>query len=314
MEWQGRRESENVEDRRGMGNAGGLGGGFGGGFRGGGFGGRGGLGIGAVVVILIVGWIAGVNPIDLLSSIENGAPLDQSADGNSQTVGKVGAPTDEQGKFVATVLADTETTWSDIFSAMGKQYMPPTLVLFGSDTPAEGDSNSTSSACGVAQTAAGPFYCPNDRKVYIDLAFYQQLKDQFQAPGDFAEAYVIAHEVGHHVQNLLGTLPKIDAERQNASQAQSNQLSIRIELQADCFAGIWARDEEKRGFLDVGDIDEALNAAAQVGDDTIQKREQGYAVPETFNHGTSAQRSRWFKRGYNGGNVDSCDTFTPSNV
>jgi predicted metalloprotease len=303
MEWQGRRESGNVEDRRGMG---GLGGGFGGGgLRGGGFGGgRGGLGLGAVAVILIVGWIAGVNPLDLLASIEGGAPIADNS-GSSQSYGKVGAPGDEQGKFVATVLGDTETTWTDIFKAMGKQYTPPTLVLFDGETP---------SACGEAQTAAGPFYCPNDRKVYIDLAFYQQLKEQFDAPGDFAEAYVIAHEVGHHVQNLIGTLPKIDAERQNASQAQSNQLSIRLELQADCYAGIWARDEEKRGFLDVGDIDEALNAAAQVGDDAIQKRAQGYAVPETFNHGTSAQRSRWFKRGYNGGDLSACDTFTPDAV
>jgi len=299
MEWQGRRESGNVEDRRGMDS--GPGGSFGGGgLRGGGFGGgRGGLGIGAVAVILIVGWIAGVNPLDLLASVENGAPLGQS-DGSSQTAGKVGAPTDADGKFVATVLGDTETTWTDVFSAMGKTYTTPTLVLFDGHTP---------SACGEAQTAAGPFYCPNDRNVYIDLAFYQQLKDQFAAPGDFAEAYVIAHEVGHHVQDLLGTLPKVDAERQRASEAESNQLSIRLELQADCYAGMWARDEEKRGFLDVGDIDEALNAAAQVGDDAIQKRVRGYAVPETFNHGTSAQRSRWFKRGYNGGALTACDTF-----
>jgi predicted metalloprotease len=305
MEWQGRRESGNVEDRRGMGGlGGGLGGG--GGLRGGGFGGGrgGGLGLGAVALILVVGWIAGVNPIDLLASIENGGPVSQST-GSGETAGKVGAPTDEQGKFVATVLGDTETTRTDIFKAMGKQYTAPTLVLFDGETP---------SACGEAQTAAGPFYCPNDQKVYIDLAFYEQLKDQFNAPGDFAEAYVIAHEVGHHVQNLLGTLPKVDAARRNASELQSNQLSIRLELQADCYAGIWAHDEEKRGFLDVGDIDEALNAAAQVGDDAIQKRAQGYAVPETFNHGTSAQRSRWFKRGYNGADLTACDTFTPDSV
>jgi uncharacterized protein len=305
MEWQGRRESGNVEDRRGMG---GLGGGFGGGgLRGGGFGGGrgGGLGIGAVAIILFVGWIAGVNPLELLSSIENGAPIEQSDGSGARTVGTVGAPTDEDGKFVATVLGDTETTWGDIFSAMGKSYTAPKLVLF---------DGQTGSACGLASTAAGPFYCPQDKNVYIDLAFYKQLKDQFDAPGDFAEAYVIAHEVGHHVQDLLGTLPKVDAQRQRASEADSNQLSIRLELQADCYAGIWARDEEKRGFLDVGDIDEALNAAAQVGDDAIQKRVRGYAVPETFNHGTSAQRSRWFKRGYNGGELTACDTFGAGGV
>jgi predicted metalloprotease len=206
---------------------------------------------------------------------------------------------------VATVLADTEATWKEIFAAAGEVYEEPTLVIF---------DGGTDSACGFAQSASGPFYCPNDRKVYIDLAFYRELSQRFDAPGDFAEAYVIAHEIGHHVQNLTGTLPKIDAERQQASEAESNRLSVRIELQADCYAGIWAHDEEKRGFLDVGDIDEALNAAAQVGDDAIQQRTQGHVVPESFNHGTSAQRSRWFKRGYNQGTLDACDTFTPSEV
>jgi uncharacterized protein len=304
MEWQGRRESSNVEDRRGMPGTGG--GGLGGNFGGGGFGrGGGGLGIGAVALIVVVGWIAGVNPIDLLSSLENGTSLSDQGDAGSQTTGKVGAPTDEDGEFVATVLGDTETTWGDMFKAMGKTYSAPTLVIF---------TNSTRSACGTATTAAGPFYCPNDSKVYIDLAFYRELQDRFDAPGDFAEAYVVAHEVGHHVQDELGVLGKVDAERQRMSEADANKMSIRIELQADCYAGIWARDEEKRGFIEVGDIDEALNAAAQVGDDAIQKRERGYAVPETFNHGTSAQRSRWFKRGYNEGTLDACDTFTPSEV
>jgi predicted metalloprotease len=306
MRWVGRRESSNIEDRRGM--PGMDGGGLGGSFGGGGFGrGGGGLGIGAVALILVVGWIAGVNPIDLLSSIENGTSLSDQGSGNGagQTAGKVGAPTDKDGEFVATVLGDTETTWGDMFKTMGKTYSAPTLVIFDGSTP---------SACGTATTAAGPFYCPNDGKVYIDLAFYRELQDRFDAPGDFAEAYVVAHEVGHHVQDELGTLGKVDADRQRMSDADSNKLSIRIELQADCYAGIWARDEEKRGFIEVGDIDEALNAAAQVGDDAIQKRERGYAVPETFNHGTSAQRSRWFKRGYNDGTLDACDTFTPSEV
>jgi predicted metalloprotease len=294
MRWVGRRESGNIEDRRGMG------GGFGGPRMG--MGGGGGLGIGAVAVVLIVGWIAGVNPIDLLSQMEGGAPI---SDTGGQTAGKVGAPSDDDGRFVATVLADTETTWTDIFSGAGQNYRQPTLVLF---------DGQTESACGLADTAAGPFYCPNDRKVYIDLAFYRELRDRFDAPGDFAEAYVIAHEIGHHVQNLIGVLPKIDAERQRVSEAESNRLSVRVELQADCYAGIWAHDEEKRGFLDIGDIDEALNAAAQVGDDAIQRREQGTVVPESFNHGTSEQRSRWFKRGHNRGTLDACDTFSPNEV
>jgi predicted metalloprotease len=298
MEWRGRRESSNIEDRRGMG---GTGGGFGGPRMS--MGGGGGLGIGALAVILIVGWIAGINPIDLLGQIEGGGPVTSTS--GSQTTGKVGTPEDEDGQFVATVLADTETTWHDIFAAAGQRYEDPTLVIF---------DGGTQSACGFAQTAQGPFYCPNDRKVYIDLAFYRELRDRFDAPGDFAEAYVIAHEIGHHVQNLIGTLGKVDAERQRASEADSNKLSVRIELQADCYAGIWAHDEEKRGFLEVGDIDEALNAAAQVGDDAIQERTQGYVVPESFNHGTSEQRSRWFKRGYNRGTLGDCDTFTPNDV
>ena len=298
MRWVGRQQSGNVEDRRGAG--GGLGGGFGGPRMS--MGGGGGLGIGAVVVVLIIGWIAGVNPIDMLSQLEGGAPVSSTG---GQTTGKIGAPSDEAGQFVATVLADTENTWTEIFSAAGEVYEKPTLVIF---------DGGTESACGFAQSASGPFYCPNDRKVYIDLAFYRELSQRFNAPGDFAEAYVIAHEIGHHVQNLIGTLPKVDAQRQQASEAESNKLSVRIELQADCYAGIWAHDEEKRGFLDVGDIDEALNAAAQVGDDAIQQRTQGHVVPESFNHGTSAQRSRWFKRGYNQGTLDACDTFSPSEI
>jgi predicted metalloprotease len=302
MEWRGRRESTNIEDRRGTGS--GPGGGFGGprmsmGGRGGG-----GLGIGAIAVILIVGWIAGINPIDLLSQMEGGSPISTSTSG-SQTSGKMGTPSDDEGQFVATVLADTETTWHDIFQRAGERYEEPTLVIF---------DGGTQSACGYAQTAMGPFYCPNDHKVYIDLAFYRELADRFGAPGDFAEAYVIAHEIGHHVQNLIGTLGKVDAERRRASEADSNALSVRIELQADCYAGIWAHDEEQRGFLEVGDIDEALTAAAAVGDDRLQKESQGYVVPDSFTHGTSEQRSRWFKRGYNGGSLDSCDTFSAQNL
>ncbi len=204
---------------------------------------------------------------------------------------------------MATVLADTEDTWKEIFTSAGQTYQEPTLVLF---------SSSTSSACGFASAATGPFYCPADRKVYIDLAFYDELASRFDAPGDFAEAYVIAHEVGHHVQNLVGTLPKVNQQRQSVGEQESNDLSIRVELQADCYAGIWAKHSEKVGAVEDGDIDEALNAAAAVGDDAIQKRTQGYVVPESFNHGTSAQRAKWFKQGYQSGAVNSCDTFSVS--
>ncbi len=303
MRWQGRRQSGNVEDRRGQP---GLGYGSGSGSRipigfprtarGGG-----GLGIGAIAAILIVGWVLGVNPIDLLSGIEGGAPVSV---GGGDT-GTVGTPSDDAGKFVAAVLADTEDTWTKIFAANGKQYVDPTLVLF---------TGSTSSACGFASSASGPFYCSQDAKVYIDLDFYRQLREQFNAPGDFAEAYVIAHEVGHHVQDLLGTLGKVDDQRARSSEADSNALSVRLELQADCYAGIWAHAAEAEGILDVGDIDEALNAAAQIGDDTLQRRSQGYVVPETFTHGTAAQRSRWFKRGYNDGDLTSCDTFNAATL
>jgi predicted metalloprotease len=310
MRWQGRRESSNIEDRRSEG------GGIGGGGLGGprmpmGFptrrAGSGGLGIGAIVVILIVAWIAGVNPLTLLGSLEGGSPsvIGDDGTGTGQTTGAQGTPSDEGGQFVAAVLADTEDTWKDIFTRMGRTYRDPTLVLF---------SGQTQSACGYASAATGPFYCPGDQKVYIDLAFYRELKDQFQAPGDFAQAYVIAHEIGHHVQNLLGILPKVDQMRRQASEAESNQLSVRLELQADCLSGIWAHEAETKGILEVGDIDEALNAASQIGDDAIQKRTRGYVVPESFNHGTSEQRSRWFKRGYQQGDVNACDTFGASQV
>ena len=301
MRWQGRRQSSNVEDRRGQGGFGGLGGAgprigmrLPGGSRGGG-----GLGIGAVVVILIVAWIAGVNPLALLEGGSEFSPIGQ------QQSGEMGTPSDEGGRFVATVLADTEDTWTEIFAAEGARYQVPTLVLF---------SGSTESACGFASAASGPFYCSGDRKVYVDLAFYDELRTRFAAPGDFAEAYVIAHEIGHHVQNLIGTLPEVDRMRGQANELAANQLSIRLELQSDCYAGIWAHAAEAKGILDVGDIDEALNAAAQIGDDAIQARTQGYVVPESFNHGTSTQRSRWFKRGYNQGELATCDTFGPDEV
>jgi len=266
MRWQGRRESENVEDRRGMG--GGLGGGYsgGGGMRFPIGGGRGGLGgIGFILVLLFLGWLLGINPLDLMngSSSTGSFPLGREQGGpTGQEQGRTGTPSDEEGRFVSTVLADTEDAWQKIFAAEGRTYRDPTLVLF---------SGETNSACGFASAASGPFYCPNDQKLYIDLDFYRELRDRFQAPGDFAEAYVIAHEVGHHVQNLLGTLPKVDQARQASGETAANRLSVRLELQADCYAGIWARSAEKAGILDVGDIDEALAAAAAVGDDNLQR-------------------------------------------
>ncbi|MCP4380849.1 MAG: hypothetical protein GY798_05415 [Hyphomicrobiales bacterium] len=305
MRWRGRQQSSNVDDRRRSSSGSG-------GFRrrtgrSPGFptGSRtrtgGGLGIGAIIVLVAIAWITGINPLELLGG--GNSPM-VSGDSVSPT-GELGAPDDEAGQFVSVVLADTEDTWGRIFRDGGSDYREPTLVLF---------SGRTGSACGFASSASGPFYCPGDQKVYIDLDFYRDLRSRFQAPGDFAQAYVIAHEIGHHVQNLLDVLPKVNAARRDAGRAESNELSVRLELQADCLAGIWAHDAEARGILEIGDIDEALNAAAQIGDDAIQQRTQGYVVPESFNHGTSAQRSRWFRRGYEQGTLDTCDTFEPANI
>lgn len=296
MRWRGRRQSSNIEDRR-------SGGGYSRSAPGGapmGYRTRrvrtgGGLGIGAIIIIVIIAWVTGVNPLQLLGGGGGSAPVPS---GSSQPAG--GALDDDGARFVSVVLADTEDTWKRIFADGGVSYQDPTLVLF---------TDQTRSPCGFASAATGPFYCPADRKVYIDLGFYRELRTQFNAPGDFAQAYVIAHEIGHHVQNLLGVLPDVNAARRRASQADANQLSVRLELQADCLAGIWAHDAEGRGLLEVGDIDEALNAAAQIGDDAIQKRTQGYVVPESFNHGSSEQRSRWFTIGYQEGRLDACNTF-----
>jgi uncharacterized protein len=307
MRWRGREGSSNVEDRRGQG------GGFGGGFGRGGFGfpggsqgprigiptgGRGG-GIGIVGIIIVLGilWFAGINPLDILNGGGGGSPV---VVGN-QPGGSTGVPADEEGKFVSVVLKETEDSWGRMFQEGGERYVEPTLVLF---------TGQAQSACGFASAATGPFYCPGDQKLYIDLNFFDELSRKFGAPGDFAQAYVIAHEVGHHVQNLLGILPQVDQQRQRASRAQANELSVRLELQADCLAGVWAHDAEAKGILEVGDIDEALNAASQIGDDTLQRQSQGYVVPDSFTHGTSAQRSQWFKRGYQQGSVDACDTFS----
>jgi predicted metalloprotease len=293
MEWRGRRQSDNVEDRRGA-STGGLGQG---GFRIpiGGRGG-GGLGIGGIVVLLIICWITGINPLTLLSGGDIG--FDQ---GSSQQDTRRAPASDDTTAFVRTVLADTEDTWKTIFQQSGSTYQEPTLVLF---------SGQVNSACGFASSATGPFYCPNDRKVYLDTDFFDQLSQQFKASGDFAEAYVVAHEVGHHVQNLLGILPKVNQARQRMSEADSNRMSIRVELQADCFAGVWGKFTDQKGVLERGDLEEALNAAQQIGDDTLQKRSQGYVVPESFNHGTSAQRVTWFRKGFDSGSIKACDTFS----
>ncbi|MFB9948031.1 neutral zinc metallopeptidase [Rhizobium puerariae] len=297
MEWKGRRQSDNVEDQRGasMGGSplgrGGMRIPIGGGGRRGG-----GIGIGGIVVILVICWITGINPLTLLSGGDTG--LQDS--GYQQSTG--GAPAnDETTAFVRTVLAETEDTWSGIFQANGGSYEKPTMVLF---------SGQVSSACGFASSATGPFYCPGDRKVYLDTDFFRELDQRFDAAGDFAEAYVIAHEIGHHVQNLLGILPRFNQARQRMSEAEANRMSVRVELQADCFAGVWGKFTEQKGILERGDLEEALNAAQQIGDDTLQKRSQGYVVPESFNHGTSAQRMRWFKRGFDTGDMKACDTFS----
>ena len=217
--------------------------------------------------------------------------------------GRSGA-SDELSSFVKVVLAETEDVWGAIFKQAGQRYPEPRLVLF---------SNQVQSACGFASSATGPFYCPGDKKVYIDLGFYRELKTRFEAPGDFAQAYVIAHEVGHHVQNITGVLPEFNRKRRSMSKLEANQMSIRVELQADCFAGVWAHYTGQKGLLEAGDLDEALNAATQIGDDALQRRTQGYVVPESFNHGTSAQRKKWFAVGYDSGKAGRCDTFSVTN-
>ncbi|CAN7545879.1 zinc metallopeptidase [Rhizobium sp. LjRoot30] len=296
MEWKGRRQSDNIEDRRTSAPDSPGGNPFG---RGGmriPVGGRsgGGLGIGSIVAILVVCWFLGINPMTL---------LDDGSGSNFQTENTQQRSTpqnDEMTAFVRTVLAETEDTWTGIFKASGETYEQPKLVLF---------SGQTNSACGFASSATGPFYCPGDRKVYLDTEFFQQLDRQFGASGDFAEAYVIAHEVGHHVQNLIGVLPKFNQMRQTMSEVEANKMSVRVELQADCFAGVWGKFTQQKGILEAGDLEEALNAAQQIGDDTLQKRSQGYVVPDSFNHGTSAQRVKWFKRGFQSGDMKTCNTF-----
>ncbi|RYF76295.1 MAG: metalloprotease, partial [Comamonadaceae bacterium] len=285
---EGNRESDNVEDRRDGG---------GGGFSGLPIGGRG-VGIGTIAVALIAGWIFGINPLTLLSALSGGgaAPVVQQQ-------GPAHAPpaNDEAAKFVSTVLADTEDVWTDLFKQNGGSYQLPKLVLF---------RGATATACGTGQSAMGPFYCPGDRRVYIDLTFFDTMKRQLGAPGEFAQAYVVAHEVGHHVQNLMGISDKVDGLRGRISQAESNALSVRVELQADCFAGVWANHAQaSRQILENGDIESAMNAAQKIGDDALQRSAGRVVVPDSFTHGSSAQRQRWFMTGIKTGSVQACDTF-----
>ena len=296
MKWEGNRESDNVEDRRGDG-----GGGVGGG--GGGIGGRH-IGIGSIVIALAASYFLGVNPLTVLNLLSGGG----GSPAPTQQVGQKpnSASEDRMTKFVRTVLADTEDTWAKVFSAGGAKYVNPGLVIY---------TGATRTGCGQGQAAMGPFYCPADQKVYIDLAFYQTLKNQLGAGGEFAQAYVIAHEVGHHVQKVLGISSKVEAAQARASKEQANALSVRLELQADCFAGVWAANSpNSRQMLEAGDLESALNAAAKIGDDALQKAATGHVVPESFTHGSSAQRQRWFTTGIKTGSVKACDTFSAANL
>ena len=289
MKWEGNRQSDNVEDARGGG------GGGGGGLR---IGGGRGVGLGTIAIALVAGWIFGINPLTVLGLLGGGggiAPQVQQA-----PAGK--PPAEDRGAaFVSTVLADTEDVWRAQFQRAGSAYVEPKLRLFRGSEP---------TACGQGDAAMGPFYCPGDRKVYIDLGFFDTLSQRLGAPGDFAQAYVIAHEVGHHVQNLLGVTGKVDGMRGRISEREQNSLSVRVELQADCFAGVWAHDsQQSKGWLEKGDVEEALRAANQIGDDTLQKQSSGRVVPDSFTHGTSEQRMRWFQRGLQSGSMQQCNTF-----
>lgn len=278
MRWEAGRRSTNVEDRRGMGGAGLVGGG----------------GIGMLILVLIVSFLTGQNPLELLQLVESAGPAVESA--------PAGPPPadDPHAAFVSVVLADTEDTWTRVFSQAGATYQVPALVLF---------DGAVRSACGSASSAVGPFYCPGDRKVYLDLSFFRDLDQRFGAPGDFAQAYVIAHEVGHHVQTLTGVANQVHQARARSSQEEANALSVRQELQADCYAGVWGHHAGRRDLLDPGDVDEGLRAAAAIGDDRLQKQSQGYVAPESFTHGSSQQRQDWLRRGLESGDMRQCDTF-----
>ena len=276
------RESNNLEDRRGGGFS--LGGGR--------------LGIGTIVIALIGSYFLGINPLTLLGMLDQAPQIQMQ-----QRIAPAHKPPadDEMARFVSKVLASTEDTWREIFRASGKQYQDPKLVLFSGSTP---------TACGTGQSAMGPFYCPGDQKVYIDLSFYRDLKTRFKAPGEFAQAYVIAHEVGHHVQHLLGISGKVESQRRRVGEVEGNALSVKLELQADCFAGVWGkRTDTMKQVLEPGDLEQALTAAAAIGDDRLQQQSRGRIVPESFTHGSSAQRVQWFRRGFESGDVNQCNTF-----
>jgi predicted metalloprotease len=278
MLWKGQRQSDNVEDRRGLSGGGmAIGGGLGG------------------IVILVIALLLGADPRQLL---EQSRGVDPSS--GTTTSRPTNPQEDELKQFSATVLASTEDVWADIFRQQGRTYSKPTLVLF---------TEAVRSACGEAGSAVGPFYCPGDQKLYLDLSFFNDLQTRFRAPGDFAQAYVIAHEVGHHVQNLLGTMDKVDSLRGRISEAEANELSVRLELQADFLAGVWAHYAQQKGILEPGDIEEALGAASAVGDDRLQREGQGVVIPDSFTHGTSEQRARWFRKGLETGDLRQGDTF-----
>jgi uncharacterized protein len=283
MRWRGERQSTNIEDRRGM--SGGRGIAVGGGL--------------GTLVIMILALLFGFDPQTLLQQSPDNQPT------QVQTSRPQNSEEEELKQFVAVVLAKSEDVWQDVFRQNGRQYREPTLVLF---------TDQVRSACGIAGAAVGPFYCPRDEKVYIDLAFYEELRRQFSAPGDFAQAYVVAHEVGHHVQKLLGITDRVDAMQRQMGEREGNEMSVRLELQADFFAGMFARYVQNQGLLEAGDIEEALRAASAVGDDKIQRRTTGYVVPDSFTHGTSEQRLRWFRRGYETGDMRQGDTFNTTNL
>jgi predicted metalloprotease len=315
MRWEDLEKSENVEDRRGEGGAGG-----------GGFGipiGGGGLGIGTIVVLGLIGWALGIDPRLLIGGAEiltgGGSSYQQPYQPNGGTQARrTGAPSDDIGGFVSRVLGSTEVQWKDIFQKAGQTYRPPTLVMY---------SGVTSAACGMAQAAMGPFYCPNDQKVYLDTSFFREIETRFRGCDvgsracQFSQAYVIAHEVGHHVQNLLGILPKVQQQQRGLDRASANQLQVRVELQADCLAGVWANHENQRQkslgkppFIEPGDVEAAMQTAAAIGDDTLQRKATGRVVPDSFTHGSAQQRQRWFMTGLKEGNVASCNTFAAASL
>jgi predicted metalloprotease len=294
--------SQRVEDRRGQGG-------------GGGFrvpaGRRGGLGLGTIVILLLIGWALGINPLTLIGGAEmlsgsgGGSQQQQSQPAPGTT--RSGQGSDQMGEFVSAVLGSTEETWNEIFAGGSKAYQPPELVMF---------SGGTRSGCGAAQSAMGPFYCPLDQKVYLDTSFFQDLERRFRACDigsktcQFSQAYVIAHEIGHHVQNQLGILPQVQQAQQGMSKVEANELQVRVELQADCFAGVWAHHSQKRWqFIEPGDVEAALQTASAIGDDTLQRKSQGYVVPDAFTHGSSEQRTRWFMTGLKSGSVQACNTY-----